>query len=299
MKKIVIIGNGYVGSKVYKKLSLQYENIQLLKEYNYNDPFTLKHTLFKELNDIFSVNNSEVWVVNCVGFTGKPNVDACELQKEKCWSLNVTFPNLLAYECLRENVKLINISSGCIYDGKEVYKENDWPNFGVDSSESSWYSRTKHASELCLKTFPNIYTLRIRMPICEDFNSSKNYLSKILNYDNLLADTNSKTVLSDLIYIVEKIMNKSNIPFGIYNCVNPSPLSTKQLTEILIDNKKENLNWKLVSYQEVKKHIKANRSNCILSTEKSSFYGIELPKEKESLTKLFEAKNENKNSHLL
>lgn len=299
MKKIVIIGNGYIGSKVYKKLSLQYENIQLLKEYNYNDPSALKHTLFKELNNIFSFDNSEVWVVNCVGFTGKPNVDACELQKEKCWSLNVTFPNLLAYECLRENVKLINISSGCIYDGKEVYKENDWPNFGVDSVKSSWYSRTKHASELCLKAFPNIYTLRIRMPICEDFNSSKNYLSKILKYDNLLADTNSKTVLSDLICVVEKIINKSNIPFGTYNCVNPSPLSTKELTEVLIDNKKQNLNWKLVSYQEVKKHIKANRSNCILSTEKSSFYGIELPKEKESLIKLFEARNENKSSHLL
>ena len=221
MSKIIVIGNGYIGKKIQKQLSSRVEELVVLNGFNYDDPQQLQ----EQFNSIlgpeiryaagagFKDPMDRPWIINCVGYTGKPNVDACEDEKDKCWQLNVTFPTLLASYCLRQNAKLINISSGCIYDGNKNYEEEDWPDFGVSSSSSSWYSRTKHAAELSLNAFPNVYTLRVRMPICNDFNSGKNYLTKILKYNNLLEETNSKTIIEDLINVVHKIINYTRHTF--------------------------------------------------------------------------------------
>ena len=294
MSKIIVIGNGYIGKKIQKQLSSRVDELVVLNGFDYDDPQLLQEqfnsTVGPEIRYAsgpgFKDPMDRPWVINCVGYTGKPNVDACEDEKDKCWQLNVTFPTLLASYCLRQNAKLINISSGCIYDGNKNYEEEDWPDFGVNSSSSSWYSRTKHAAELSLNAFPNVYTLRVRMPICNDFNSGKNYLTKILKYNNLLDETNSKTIIEDLINVINKIVNIPDIPPGIYNCVNPKPLSTKEVTKILDKAGMWNPHWKFIDYKELKKYIKANRSNCKLSTEKSRLYNIEMPSERESLERI-------------
>ena len=199
MNKVIVLGNGYIGKKVYSYLSSTMTDFDVvtMSKYHYSDPGLLKQDLINSLRPEFN-NYEQKWLINCVGYTGKPNVDACENDKQKCWDLNVTFPTILADFCLQNNIKVINISSGCIYDGTKIYSEEDDPNFGISNGDSSWYSKTKHAAELCLSAYPNVYTLRIRMPICNDFNSGKNYLAKLLKYNNLLQETNSKTVIEDL-----------------------------------------------------------------------------------------------------
>src|SRR5574338_1509284 len=57
-------------------------------------------------------------LVNCIGKTGRPNVDWCESHKEETMSANVTLPLLLADACNRANVHLVQIGSGCIYFGE-------------------------------------------------------------------------------------------------------------------------------------------------------------------------------------
>ena len=294
MSKLIVIGNGYIGKKLHKQLSARVDEVVVLNGLNYEDPEQLQEDFNTRVGQEiryasgpgFKDPADRPWVINCVGYTGKPNVDACEEEKEKCWHLNVTFPTLLASFCLKQNVKLINVSSGCIYDGADLYEEEDWPDFGLDSESSSWYSRTKHAAELSLNAFPNVYTLRVRMPICNDFNLGKNYLTKILKYNNLLEETNSKTVIEDLINVIHKIINIPDIPAGTYNCVNPEPLSTKEVTKILDKAGMWNPHWKFINYKELKNHIKVNRSNCKLSTEKCRLYNIEMPSERESLERI-------------
>jgi len=237
MNKIVVLGNGYIGKKAYKHFLENLENIYdvvHLSNYPYTAPEKLKETLFSNLISEFRGSQAK-WIINCVGYTGAPNVDACEENKQICWDLNVTFPTILAQFCDQHNIKIINVSSGCIYDGPEDvhYTEEDEPNFGLTNPDSSWYSKTKHAAELCLKNFNNVYTLRIRMPVCNDFNSRKNYLSKILKYNNILDGLNSKTIIEDLLVVINKIITIEDLPSGIYNCVNPEPLTTKQVCEIL------------------------------------------------------------------
>ena len=286
MNKVIVLGNGYIGKKVYNYLTSTMTDFDVvsMSKYDYDDPASLRENLF---NSLKSHRDSPVeWLVNCVGYTGKPNVDACETDKQKCWDLNVTFPTILADFCLQHNIKVVNISSGCIYDGTKIYSEDDEPNFGVSNGDSSWYSKTKHAAELCLSAYPNVYTLRIRMPVCNDFNSGKNYLTKLLKYNNLLQETNSKTVIEDLIHTVHRIINMKTVPTGIYNCVNPDPLSTKEVTEILDKYGMWNPHWKFINYEQLKEHITANRSNCVLAVDKSIEYGLQFPPERESLNRI-------------
>ena len=294
MSKLVVIGNGYIGQKIKKQLSSRVDEIAVVSGLSYENPEKLALEFNSIVGNEIRYANSpgfkdpadRPWVVNCVGYTGNPNVDACEDEKEKCWKLNVTFPILLANYCLQNNIKLITVSTGCVYDGPKNYSEDDWPDFGLDSKDSSWYSRAKHAAELSLNAFPNVYTLRIRMPICNDFNARKNYLTKVLKYNNLLEETNSKTVIEDLINVIHRITNLEELPAGAYNCVNPNPLSTKEVTEILDKVGMWNPHWRFIDYKELKNHIKVNRSNCKLSTEKSKLYNIEMPSERESLERI-------------
>jgi len=288
MSKLVVIGNGYIGKKIQKQLASRVDDLVVISGLSYDNPEKLlqefRSTIGPELGS--NTTSARAWIINCVGYTGTPNVDACEDEKETCWNLNVTFPTLLASFCLQNKVKLINVTSGCIYSGSKNYEEEDWPDFGLDCEGSSWYSRTKHAAELSLNAFPNVYTLRVRMPICNDFDSGKNYLTKVLKYNNLLQDTNSKTVVEDLINVIHRITNLEEIPAGVYNCVNPEPLSTTDVTDLLDKAGMWNPHWKFINYNELKKHIKANRSNCKLSTAKSKLHNIEMPTERESLERI-------------
>ena len=287
MNKVIVLGNGYIGKKIYSYLTSTMTDFDVvtMSKYDYNNPALLRESLFNSLRSEFN-NYEQKWLINCVGYTGKPNVDACENDKQTCWDLNVTFPTILADFCLQNNIKVINISSGCIYDGTKIYSEEDDPNFGISNGDSSWYSKTKHAAELCLSAYPNVYTLRIRMPICNDFNSGKNYLAKLLKYNNLLQETNSKTVIEDLAHVVNRLINIRTVPTGIYNCVNPEPLSTKEVTEILDKHGLWNPHWKFINYEQLKEHIVANRSNCVLAVDKSVEYGLQFPSERESLNRI-------------
>jgi len=292
MNKIIVLGNGYIGKKTYSYFLENLENmydVTHLSNYPYTAPDKLKETLYNNLISEFRSSQAK-WIINCVGYTGSPNVDACEENKQICWDLNVTFPTILAQFCEQHNIKIINVSSGCIYDGEKHYTEKDEPNFGLTNPDSSWYSKAKHAAELCLKNFHNVYTLRIRMPVCNDFNSQKNYLSKILKYNNILDEVNSKTVIEDLLLVINKIINIQDLPSGIYNCVNPEPLTTKQVCEILDKHGLWNPNWKFINYNELKQHIVANRSNCILSTNKLKDNGLDMPSERESLLRILSEK---------
>ena len=79
--------------------------------------------------------------VNCSGYTGKPNVDACEDEKWKCWEYNVTAPVRTAETLNLFRIPVIHISSGCIYEGDEFFTEDHMPNFGLYTDHSSFYSK--------------------------------------------------------------------------------------------------------------------------------------------------------------
>jgi UDP-glucose 4,6-dehydratase len=286
---IIVLGRGFIGSHLYNFLKDHNEsnNFNLYnisrEQVDYFDEIKLKKFI-RETGHFYDGSYSENIIINCSGFTGKPNVDQCEVKKSECFEYNVKLPIILSHFCSKNKCWLINISSGCIYTGYEKeFTEEDEPNFGFYNPQSSFYSKCKHIAE---KLIQNNFTttLRIRMPFC-GYNSPRNLLVKLLKYDNLVKFKNSLTSIDDLSFFINEFINrqlfKSNP--GIYNVTNPGALDAAEITSILSKNNLINKNWKFVDIENL--DLKANRSNCVLSSEKIASMGLSLPDVRISLDK--------------
>lgn len=270
----VILGKGFVGthlSHYFKKNNIDHK-IFSQSELDYTDPNTFK--------DFLDTNDKDIkWVINCSGYTGVPNVDACEDNKEFCYAYNVLYPMQVVKLCNQYKIPVIHIGSGCIYSGYEKeFTEEDTPNFGIYSNESSYYSKCKHVFETFAKEF-NCYVLRIRIPFT-DILTRKNYFSKLLNYDTLINELNSVTSLNDFDEFVVRFIS-AKPGYGIYNVVNPEPVKAEEVVEILKDNKIINSKWRFIELKDL--NTKANRSNCVLTTDKIKDLGLQLPNTRTSL----------------
>ena len=254
---VLILGDGYVGRTIFDELpicrdavihsreSLDYHNQSVLRKY--------------------IINMGVKTVINCAGYTGFPNVDSGESNKELCWRLNVEVPLDVSRTCKDLNVDLIHISSGCIYTGYDKeFVEEDAPNFGM-FNVSSFYSKTKHAYER-LSQYGCV--LRIRMPITNSLKHARNYIAKILKYDNIINYKNSKTYLPDLAEFVDYLIDKDirTNTIGLLNFVNPNAMFTSQVIDKLNSYGISNPNHKYVEIDDL--NIIAPRSNCVLSIDK-------------------------------
>ena len=216
-------------------------------------------------------------VINCSGYTGRPNVDACEDNIDDTWYYNVVVPGEIARVCRENDVHLIHVSSGCIYDGYEKeFVETDEPNFGIKQKHSSWYSKSKHAGELAVAS-SGASILRIRMPFCAT-GSKRSVLTKLLSYDYIINQSNSMTNVEDFVCFVGKFLEQPNIWGETYNVVNPQPVLTSIVVNTLKHHGLENPKWQYISLQELfDMFTTAPRSNCVLSTSKIQHLGLELP----------------------
>lgn len=257
MNNVLIVGAGYVGIELFSLVDKLKANYFIFSKKNLD--YTNESVLRK-----FLLNNNITHVINCSGFTGRPNVDEGELKKKECWNLNVIIPITLSKTCKALDINFIHISSGCIYSGYEKeFTEEDEPNFGLYDT-SSFYSKTKHAFETL-----NDYgcTIRVRMPFSDDLHE-RSYITKILKYDNLVNFRNSKTYISDLCNFIEYIIVNNIIvsKIGVINFVNPGAKDTEYIVNRMKLFGYENKNWKFVDLEDI--DIKAPRSNCVLSIDK-------------------------------
>jgi len=278
---VFILGKGFVGTHIYNSFSKEnnfHLNIASLKDVNYFDEIALKRYIRESHHD----NVNDIVIINCSGYTGRPNVDACESNKEICLDYNTKLPVFLSNFCDKYNYWLVNISSGCIFTGYEKdFTELDIPNFGMFNPISSFYSKTKHLAEALINNNA-ASTFRIRMPFCA-YNSERNYINKIINYDNLVCYKNSMTSIDDLCtFTIEFLLYRfyKNSP-GIYNVVNEGALDGKDVVELLSKYNIINTNWRFVDIESLS--LKANRSNCVLSTDKIKSLGLALPDSRTSM----------------
>jgi len=278
-KKIVILGNGYVGKNLYDRLLFpgpdkkSYDvKIEKRKLLNYNDVKSLEAYLDREKPD---------YVINCSGFTGRPNVDEGELKQELCFELNTFGPLRVSNLCKIKNINYIHISSGCIYTGYDKpWEEDDEPNFGLFDEDSSTYSKSKHAFELGCDWG---LILRVRMPFC-DILHDRSYLTKIYKYDDLIDRVNSKTYIPQLLDFIEHFVsnNYEAKEKDILNFVNPEALSTARVTQLMEKFDVVNPDWNWIHYCDL--DTVAHRSNCVMSTSKlEEEYGFEIWNEEVAL----------------
>lgn len=266
---IALLGSsGYLGR--YFAQYFEQNNIQFV-------PVTARHIFNSDqLSKIFDHIEAD-FVINCAGYTGKPNVDACELNKGQCLWANAVLPSIINEACFKTKIPWGHISSGCIYTGCRVdglgFTERDIPNFSFRSNNCSFYSGTKALGEEIIKGY-DCYIWRLRIPF-DHIPGPRNYISKILSYKQLLEAENSFSYIPEFIDCCYKsYINK--LDFGIYNLTNPGSLKTSDVIELI---KKHNISHKpfdLIGIQEFSRLVNTPRSNCVLDCTKAIDSGLQL-----------------------
>lgn len=272
-KRILILGKGYVGQSLFNHLRGDPHNnigdIRIVSKsvVDYHDEDTLR----KFLDDIefgdfaYDLSGEDDVIINCSGFTGRPNIDQCEELQDETLHLNVNVPKMINSLCNEFNIQYYHISSGCVYTGYDhPWTEEDKPNFGPILEETSFYSHSKYLFE---SQAENCAILRLRMPFDDKFNH-RSYLTKITGYDNLIACPNSKTYLNTLLEVIVALLQsgKTASEIGILNIVNSNALDTNDVCDILKEYGLHNLNWNMIKPEDL--DTAAPRSNCRLSNDK-------------------------------
>ena len=242
----------------------------------------------QKLVEILSIVNAD-FVINCAGYTGKPNVDACEVNKEQCRRGNVELPRIISNACALMGIPWGHISSGCIYTGTRAdgsgFTEEDAPNFHNSSEiKGSYYSGTKAEAEELIKTISEDYYIwRLRIPF-NNQDGPRNYLSKVMNYSRLLEAENSVTHLGDFVSsCLDLYLNKAN--FGIYNVVNSNSITTSFVVSKIkkILNLDKSFEFFLDEKEFYQVGASAPRSNCILDNSKLINAGVNIRSSEEAI----------------
>lgn len=302
--RVFTLGNGFVADHLpYQKIS---ERVSLD---------------WKHIDALLSTYRPDV-LINCIGKTGRPNVDWCENNKEATATANTALPIMLAEACTKYNTHLIHIGSGCIFFGEspnfhhvqgdgspmpELYdtittwcitmpcrkiddgwKETDFAN------PQSFYSKSKYACDLMLGSMPHVSTLRIRMPISEQ-NNQRNLINKLRGYKQVIEIPNSITFMSDLVRCIDWMSHERL--GGIFHVVNPQPLTAGAIMREFQKRVDANHKFEFMSEEQLNRATSAKRSNCILSTQKLQAAGFTMSPTQEALEKCMIKYGHNLNLH--
>ena len=253
------------------------------------------------------------FVLNSAGYTGKPNVDACELDKAGTLVGNTLLPQTIAHACAAANIPWGHVSSGCIYAGAKIsekgsvnvqkdmtkpelhalvekksplvhgFTENDTPNFSFRDQPCSFYSGTKALGEEAMAGLGQSYVWRLRIPF-DEFDNKRNYLSKVQRYPKVYDNVNSISHRADYVKACLDTW-ELRAPFGIYNVTNPGFVTTRHVVETLEKILKPKHKFEYWSSDEefYKVAAKTPRSNCVMDVSKLLAAGVKIRGVEEAL----------------
>jgi len=261
-KNILVFGQGFFGKRVqsYLKCRISTQEIHLLAD----------------VEDELKKFKPKI-IINCIGYTGERNVDDCERHKDKTLFANTFIPMFLAEAAIRGNIKLVHISSGCIfhynYRTEKPITENKIPDFF-----DLFYSRSKIYSELALSDLSsqhNILILRPRIPL-DVYPHPKNLLNKLLKFSKIVDIPNSVTYVPDFLRALKHFILID--ARGIYNTVNKGGLRYPKLLDVYKKFVPE-FKYQKIDYRE----LRMVRTNLLLSVSKLEKTGFKVRNINEAL----------------
>jgi dTDP-4-dehydrorhamnose reductase len=253
------------------------------------------------------------FVINCAGYTGKPNVDACELDKAGTLAGNTLLPQTIAHACAAAGIPWGHVSSGCIFSGAKVsehgnvrvetdmnrpdlhtlveakspavlgFTETDTPNFSFRNPPCSFYSGTKALAEEAIAGLGQSYIWRLRIPF-DEFDSNRNYLSKVQRYAKVYDNVNSVSHRADFARACVDLWDL-RAPFGIYNVTNPGYVTTRHVVQLIEKVLQPTRKFEFWQNDEefYRQAAKTPRSNCVLDPAKLLAAGVRIRPVEEAL----------------
>jgi len=297
---ILLLGaTGYIGHAFQTELTRRGERFVALSRSQ------VDYTKFQSLYDYLKSSRPS-FIINAAGYTGKPNVDACELAKADTLQGNTLFPQVLANACAALDIPFGHVSSGCIFAGAWIDYGNGWvvekdmtkpefrviakdspekirgfdetmtPNFSFRDEPCSFYSGTKALGEEAIQDVGHSYIWRLRIPF-DEFDNPRNYLTKIQRYAKVYNNFNSLSHRGDFVNACLDCWFQK-VPFGTYNVTSPGYVSTAEVLEMIKEILKPNREfefWKSDAEFYTTGAVAA-RSNCIMDSSKLLRAGVEM-----------------------
>ena len=297
---ILLLGaSGYIGEAFARELRRRQLPFQPIsrKEVDY--------TRFEALLNLLKSKKPE-FVINAAGYTGKPNVDACEAARADTLAGNTLLPQTIANACAAVGIPWGHVSSGCIFTGAKVmlkgqtraekdlmrpelralaektpaaihgYTETDAPNFTFRDPPCSFYSGTKALGEEAIAGVGWSYIWRLRIPF-DEFDGARNYLSKLQRYAKVYENVNSVSHRADFAKACLDLWER-RAPFGIYNVTNPGFVTTRQVVGLIQKILKPAKHFEFWANDDEFYHsgVKTPRSNCVLDVSKLLATGVKI-----------------------
>jgi len=254
-KQGVVFGAGYLGTRIAKELGFELPEINVLNI---------------DATESYLEKTKPSVVINCVGKTGRPNIDWCEDHREETLLANTAAPIVLSSLCANQEIYFIHLGTAAFYSNSEK-------NPATEESEpnriNSFYAQSKFLAEESLKNLPGLQ-LRIHTPL-DSIPGKRNLIDKLLTYPKLIQEKSSMTTVPYLISTIEHFIE--NPKQGIYNTVHPGIISPAEIMEMYKEIVDPSHNFETISPDELKKITKAKRPRVILSTKKLENEGVILP----------------------
>ena len=270
---LVFGGNGWIGSKVVQLL--QKSNITVIKSlYRADDTKMIQQEIdtIKNVTHIMSfigrthgVYNDEV--IGTIDYLEKPGKLVENIND------NLFSPITLAELCKKNGIHFTYLGTGCIFEYDEQshlygdpetgFVESDLPNFFGSS-----YSIVKGYTDRLMQLLYSDSTLtaRIRMPITDEIESPRNFITKITSYKKVCSMPNSMTVLDELLpVLIEMALNRQ---VGTVNLTNPGLISHNEILELYNEIVDHDFTWTNFSIEEQNQTLASKRSNNCLDTMK-------------------------------
>lgn|ERR1022692_1067844 len=297
---ILLLGaTGYIGEAFARELTRRKTDFIVLSRRQ------VDYTRFDALRE-FLKTKQPAFVVNAAGYTGKPNVDACELHKADTLQGNTLFPQTVAHACAAAGIPWGHVSSGCIYSGANIvengktrtekdltkpelralvekspqaihgFTETDVPNFSFRDGPCSFYSGTKALGEEVIAGIGQGYIWRLRIPF-DEFDNARNYLSKVQRYAKVYDNVNSISHRADFVKACLDTW-ELRAPFGAYNVTNPGFVTTKHVVQLIEKHLRPARKFEFWASDEefYKVAAKTPRSNCVMDVSKLLATGVKI-----------------------
>jgi len=296
---VLLGGSGYIGEAFTRELQRRKKEFVSLSRKQ------VDYTRFNALFEFLKAKKPE-FVINSAGYTGKPNVDACELAKADTLAGNSLLPQTIAHACAALNIPWGHVSSGCIFSGAKIvegggervekdmtrpelralvekspekihgFTETDTPNFSFRDLPCSFYSGSKALGEEAIAGVGQSYVWRLRIPF-DEFDNARNYLSKVQRYAKVYDNVNSISHRADFARACLDLLEK-RAPFGIYNMTNQGFITTRQVIALVEKYLKPAKKFEFWANDEefYKMAAKTPRSNCVMDVSKLLAAGVKI-----------------------
>ena len=200
-------------------------------------------------------------VINCAA---KTNLEYCQENKVEAFRSNTLGVMNLVELCSSFSVRLVHISSGCLFDGNE--------NISTETSKASpavWYTWTKSWADEIIKNFgyERYLILRPRQLISKTPHPS-NMITKFSKMGKIgaIQEMNSLTCIEDFSQMIGHLLKIEEN--GVFNCCNTGEISPYEIAKRIRDTIAPGLVVEPTSYKSLLENLPNRRVNTILSCDK-------------------------------